>query len=277
MTWGAMPPGVVDRRVRTNGIALRAVDVGRGRPLVFLHGLGWDGTLWASAARRFADRYRVIAGDTRGHGQSDKPPGPYSIDLFAADWLGLLDELGIDRAGIIGFSQGGMIAQVLALEHPERVAALVLVSTACRSDPGAKEKMEERIRLARTEGPAAAARVAATAIFSKRFTDARPNVIQGFIAWRTAAQQDPLLEATRAAYGFDVSARLSAVQIPTLVMYGDEDALTPPPIVRYVADCLPRPELVCVAGAGHMIPIEQPEAFESHLGAFLEKHYASNP
>jgi 3-oxoadipate enol-lactonase len=277
MTWGSMPPGAVDRHVRTNGITMHAIDAGRGRPLVLLHGLGWDGTLWASAARRFADRYRVIAGDTRGHGQSDRPAGPYSIDLFAADWLGLLDALGVDRACVVGFSQGGMIAQVLALEHPERVAALVLVSTACRSDPSVKGKMEERIRLARTEGPAAAARLAATSIFSKRFTDARADAVEQFIAWRTGMDQESLLEATRAAYGFDVSARLSAVHVPTLVMYGDEDALTPPAVVRYVADCLPKPELVCVPGAGHMIPIEQPDEFESHLQAFLGKHYPPNP
>lgn len=276
MTWGSMPAGAIDRWVPTNAITLHAVDVGQGPPLVFLHGLGWDATLWASAARRFDDRYRVIAGDTRGHGRSDKPAGPYSIDLFAADWLELLDELRIERACLVGFSQGGMIAQVLALEHPERVAALVLVSTACRSDPSAKEKMEERIRVAQMQGPVAAAKLAAASIYSKRFTDARPDVVERFIAWRAAAEQGPLLEATRAVYGFDVSARLSAVQAPTLVMYGDEDALTPPPVVRHVADCLPKPELVCVSGAGHMIPIEQPQEFESRLDAFLERHYPSN-
>jgi len=276
MIWGSMPAGAVDRRVVANGITMRAVEAGTGPTLVLMHGLGWDATLWASAACRFADRYRVVAGDTRGHGQSDKPPGPYTIELFARDWVGCLDALGIDRTCLVGFSQGGMVAQVIALEHAERVAALVLVSTACRSDPTAKEKMEERIRLARSEGPAAAARLAASSVFSKGFADAHPDVVDKFVTWRTAMPQDPLLDATRAGYGFDTSGRLSGVRVPTLVMYGDDDTLTPPAVVRHVAECIPGSDLVGVPGAGHMIPIEQPETFETRLGAFLSKHYAPN-
>jgi 3-oxoadipate enol-lactonase len=277
MIWGSMPADAVDRRVHTNGITMHAVEAGTGPALVLMHGLGWDATLWASTARRFADRYRVVAGDTRGHGQSDKPPGPYTIDLFARDWIGCLDALGVARACLVGFSQGGMIAQVVAVEHPERVAALVLVSTSCRSDPSAKEKMEERIRLARTEGPAASARLAASSVFSKKFADAHPEVVEKFVAWRTAMPQDALLDATRAGYDFDISARLSAVRVPTLVMYGDDDTLTPPPVVRHVSECVQASDLVGVSGAGHMIPIEQPEVFETRLGAFLAKHYAPYP
>jgi 3-oxoadipate enol-lactonase len=277
MIWGSTPSSAIDRQIHTNGITMHVIDAGSGSPLVLLHGLGWDGTLWASTARRFADRYRVIAADTRGHGESDKPEGPYTIDLFARDWLGCLDALSVERACLVGFSQGGMIAQVLAVEHPERVAALVLVSTSCRSDPSAKAKMEERIRLARTDGPAAAARLAASSVFSKRFADTHPDTVEKFVAWRTAMPQDPLLEATRAGYGFDMSAPLAAVRVPTLVMYGDEDTLTPPPVVRHVADCVLGAEVECVLGAGHMIPIEQPAAFESRLGAFLAKRYVPNP
>src|SRR2546425_582262 len=194
---------VSDRFVDTNGIRLFVMDRGRGRALVFLHGLGWDHTLWQGVTQTFCDRYRVIAGDTRGHGRSAKPDGPYTIPLFAQDWAGALKNLRVQQACLIGFSQGGMIAQTLAVEHPEMVVALVLVSTSCRSDPAAHDKLEERIRVARAEGPVASARLAAGSVFSKAFMQAQPDAIEEFVRWRAGMDQEPLVHATRAAYGFD--------------------------------------------------------------------------
>ncbi len=265
---------VSDRFVDTNGIRLFVMDRGRGRSLVFLHGLGWDHTLWRGVTQTFCDRYRVIAGDTRGHGRSAKPEGPYTIPLFAQDWAGALKNLRVQQACLIGFSQGGMIAQTLAIEHPEVVAALVLVSTSCRSDPAAHDKLEERIRVARTEGPVASARLAAGSVFSKAFMQAQPDAIEEFVRWRAGMDQEPLVHATRAAYGFDVSARLAAIQAPTLIMYGDEDVLTPPAVVKNVAAHIPGAELIGISGAGHMIPVEKAGEFEVVLDTFLKKHYA---
>ena len=268
-----MSAPVAGRLVETNGIRLFVVEAGPGRPLVCLHGLGWDHMLWRGVMASFGARYRVVAGDTRGHGKSDKPDGPYDIPLFSADWAGALQSLGITQACLVGFSQGGMIAQTLALERPELIAALVLVSTSCRSDPAAHDKLEERIRRARTDGPVAAARLAAESVFSKAYMAARPEAIEEFVRWRAAMDQEALVHATRAAYGFDVAARLAGLTVPTLVMYGEEDALTPPPVVKRVAEHIPGSQLVGVAGAGHMIPVEKPAEFESRLDAFLTKHY----
>src|SRR2546426_4531611 len=111
---------VSDRFVDTNGTRLFVMDRGRGRALVFLHGLGWDHTLWHGVTQAFAHEYRVIAGDTRGHGRSAKPDGPYTIALFAEDWFAAFKNLRVRQACLIGFSQGGMIAQTLAVQHPER-------------------------------------------------------------------------------------------------------------------------------------------------------------
>ena len=260
-------------KLTTNSIQMHLVDTGVGRPLVFLHGLGWDHTLWQSATTRFAGAYRVIAGDTRGHGRSDKPAGPYTIATFAEDWHGALAALGIRRACLVGFSQGGMIAQLLALHHPDDVGALCLVSTSCRVDAGVRAKLEERIAIARADGAAAAARAAASAIFSKGYASAHPEAIARFVTWRAAMDQEPLFEATRAGAGFDVSRELARVSVPTVVVYGSEDALTPPVVVKQVAAAVPGAELVEVTGAGHMIPVEQPERFESIVATFLDKHY----
>jgi 3-oxoadipate enol-lactonase len=265
---------VSDRFVDVNGVRLYVMDRGRGRALVFLHGLGWDHTLWRGVTQAFSDQYRVIAGDTRGHGRSTKPDGPYTIALFSADWFAALKNLRVHQACIIGFSQGGMIAQTLAVEHPEIVGALVLVSTSCRSDPAAYEALEARIRVARSEGPAAAARLAAQSVFSRGFMQARPDAVEEFVQWRAGMDQEALVHATRAGYGFDVSARLAAIQVPTLVMYGEEDVLTPPSVVTSVASHIPGAELLGVPGAGHMIPVEKAGEFELALDTFLKKHYA---
>jgi len=262
-------------KIATNGIEMHLVQTGSGRPLVFLHGLGWDHMLWQSATERFARAYRVIAGDTRGHGQSDKPPGPYSIATFAEDWHGALAALGVRGACLVGFSQGGMIAQLLALQHPEDVGALCLVSTSCRVDPAVRARLEERIAIARADGPAAAARAAAASVFSKAYASAHPDAIERFVAWRAAMAQEPLFEATRAGAGFDVSQDLARLSVPTVVVYGTDDALTPPSVVKQVAAAVPGSTLMEVAGAGHMIPVEQPRRFEEIVATFLDTHYPS--
>jgi 3-oxoadipate enol-lactonase len=238
--------------------------------------LGWDHELWKPFVARFSGAYRVIVGDTRGHGRSDKPAGPYSIQQFADDWHGALKALGAQGACVVGFSQGGMIAQTLAVQHPEQVAALMLVCTTCRSSPGVKDILEERIRQARTAGPEAAARLAAKGIFSAGFAASQPAAIEWFVKWRAGMDQDAVIAATRAAYDFDVSEGLRTVKVPSLVVYGEEDVLTPPAAVKQVAAALPGAQLIGVAGAGHMIPFEQPERFERLLADFLNKHYPAN-
>src|SRR5665213_2826208 len=105
------------RMISTNGIRMNVVESGQGRPVVFLHGLGWDHEMWLPFMGKLADRYRVIAGDTRGHGRTDKPPGPYSIQTFSDDWHGALQGLDAKSACAVGFSKGGMVAQTLAVQR----------------------------------------------------------------------------------------------------------------------------------------------------------------
>jgi 3-oxoadipate enol-lactonase len=265
---------LTERFVEANGITLFIAEAGAGRPLVFFHGLGWDHELWRGAIDTFSPRYRVLAGDTRGHGRSAKPDVPYTVQLYSQDWAAALKALGIEKACIVGFSQGGMTAQLLALEHPELVSALVLASCVCAANPAGREKMEERIRAGQAEGPAAAARAAAKSVFSAAYMSAHPQRMDEFVRWRAAMEQAPLVHATRAGYGFDVAERLKTLRVPTLVIYGEEDTLTPPPAVKRVAGQIPAAALVGIAGSGHMIPVEKPAEFTSAIEAFLARHYA---
>ena len=148
---------------RINGIVLHHQVVGPtdGPALVFINSLGSDFRIWQEVVPAFADRFRVVLYDKRGHGLSDAPPAPYTIDEHADDLLGLLDHLGIERFSLVGLSVGGMIAQRMAVRAPERVQALTLCCTAAkigtpetlgRAD---RRRRERRHRAARGQCPAA--------------------------------------------------------------------------------------------------------------------------
>src|SRR4029079_16846441 len=143
--WFPTPAGPTERRVPTPRLTINIVEAGSGSAVLLLHGLGWDHSLWSPTVERFSTQYRMIAADTRGHGATDKPDGPYDMEMFARDYAALADALGLKRLCVIGLSQGGMVAQKLALLRPDLVSALMLVSTSCKSDPSLRDNMEARI------------------------------------------------------------------------------------------------------------------------------------
>ena len=252
------------------------VSRGHGRPVVFLHGLGWDHTLWDGAMEGFAGRYQTVAADSRGHGRTDKPDGPYSIGCFANDWTGLATGLGVDRVCLVGFSLGGMIAMQMALDQPELVEALVLVSTLCGADSQLLGKLEERIETAKREGPLVGAQAGARQIFSPRFMAEYPERVESFVRWRADMAQEPIFAAARASNGFDVCSRLSELQVPCLVMYAEDDVITPPSMAQTII-YLPETEVVAFPDNGHVIPVERPTQFEMALDDFLTRRYPPVP
>jgi 3-oxoadipate enol-lactonase len=273
MGWFSPAPAARLRRVRTARITMQVAEAGAGRPIVFIHGLGWNLSLWHPELARLGDRYHIVAGDTRGHGGSDAPAGPYDIAMFAADWAALMDAMGLRDACVVGLSQGGMIAQRLAAERADLVAALVLVATACDSDPAAEAAMEARITAMQTDGAEASAMLAAQGIFSPGFREGRPDELARFIAWRVTMPMAPIAAATRAAFGMDLKPLLPRITAPTLVISGAEDRLTPPPRQAELAALIPGAELASVAASGHIIPAEQPAAFAAMLDAFLARAF----
>jgi 3-oxoadipate enol-lactonase len=250
------------------------VEAGSGPPVVLLHGLGWDSSLWFPTLTQLAMQHRAIAADTRGHGESDKPEGPYSIAQFADDWAALLDHLRVRKATLVGLSQGGMVALALAISRPELVARLVLVATACRSHPDAKANMEARIAALADAGPEAAAQIAAESIFSTTWRQQNPEELARFLHWRCLAPAEPLTAAMRAVYGFDLSSGLPHIRVPTLVVAGTGDTLIPSAASQQIADLIPGAELHLLPDAGHIIPVEAPDAFARLLQDFLHSKAA---
>ncbi|MFM9883968.1 MAG: alpha/beta fold hydrolase [Burkholderiales bacterium] len=258
----------IHRNLTVGDTHLHTAEAGAGPALVFFHGLGWSHALWAGAFDRYADRYRVIAGDTRGHGDSGKPPGPYSIAQFAEDWTRALESMNVRDAILIGFSQGGMIAQQMAVSAPDHFMGLFLACTSCAANAAGFANMEARIKAMQSEGPEAAARVALGSVFSEAYQAAHPAQTEQFIRWRAAADQPSLVAAMLATKGYDVRAGLATLRMPTRIVCAGADSLTPPARVAAVAQGLGVP-MHTIAGSGHMVQIERPVQFYSELDTFL--------
>jgi pimeloyl-ACP methyl ester carboxylesterase len=256
-------------------------EAGQGDCLLLLTGLGGDHLAWAFQLAPFAARYRVVAFDNRGAGQSDAPDVPYSTRLMAEDALGLLDALGIPHAHVLGVSLGGMIAQELALAAPHRVRSLHLGCTLARPDPFLRAVVaawrEVRTRLDR----ATALRAMAPWLFAPATYNQRPEVVERLLA---SALTHPFpqsltgfLRQVEAVQGHDTRDRLGEIRCPTLVSVGADDMLVGPRFARELADGIPGAALVVVPEAGHVYFWERPEVFNALQLDFLDRVATRRP
>lgn len=255
---------------RCNGVVLHARLLGEaGRPLVvFSNSLGTDSRIWDAVVPRLTDRYAVLLYDKRGHGLSDAPRGPCTIADHAADLLALLDTVGADRVALVGLSVGGLIAQAIAAEHPERVAALVLCDTAAKIGDAAS--WDARIEAAEYKGMESIADAVMERWFTRAYRTEQPVALRG---WRTMLARQPAggYAATCAAIrDADLRAATATIRVPTLVVAGDQDLSTPPDLVRAMADAIAGATFRMIAGSGHIPPVEQPEI----LAGLIAEHLA---
>ena len=258
---------------------------GAGFPLLLIMGLGADSTAWLLQIPDFAKHYRAIAFDNRGVGRSSKPSGPYTIHEMADDAAGLLDQLGIERAHVLGVSMGGMIAQELALRHPERVRGLVLACTFPEPD----EETESGRRLyasqlggsVTSEGelkidvsaldPLAFFQMLMPKVFNQSFLERElPKLMQlfgGALQW--GFSMEAILAQVGAVMGHKATDRLHRITAPTLVITGDADLLVPPANSDILAANIPGARLVKVPGGSHGFNFETPEVFNREVLSFL--------
>jgi len=251
------------------------MEVGAGDPLVLVMGFGGDHLAWGLQIPAFAAKYRVIAFDNRGVGQSGAPDLPYSTAMMADDTAGLLDALGIERAHVCGVSMGGMIAQEIALRHPGRVRTLQLHATLGRPDAYMRALVEgwrkTRIALGRED----ALRVIALWLFAPCTYEERPEfvelVLQNAIANPHPQSLTGFLRQGDAVLGHDTLERLEQLRCPTLVSVADQDILVPPRFSHAIAQRVPGAELKTIADAGHAYMWEAPEAFNAMCLEFLAR------
>jgi 3-oxoadipate enol-lactonase len=257
----------------SDGIRLHYEVLGRRNApaVLMIQGLGADKHGWDMQRMALATRYRVIALDNRGAGRSDKPFGTYTLEQMAADAIAVLDDAGVDRAHVVGASMGGAISQIVGLKYPERVVSLTLACTACRNHPWRRELLQSWATVASEKGMGAMASEAARWVIGPRsFRRLLPAfgwlgpLAMGRTAHAFVAQVKAILEVDES-----VSELLETVDIPTLVMVGNQDILTPRGDSEEIADRMPNAELVVISGAAHGFMVEHASTFNRVLLEFL--------
>jgi 3-oxoadipate enol-lactonase len=246
------------------------VDGSADKPaLVFSNSLGSDLRIWDPMVPYLAGDFRLIRYDTRGHGLSEAPPRPYSASDLAGDVVGLLDALQVEQAVICGLSVGGVIAQQLAIEHPDRVRALVLCDTGARI--GTVSSWEERIATVRTNGLTVLATPSMERWFSEDFRRRHSAEVRGYANMVVRTAVDGYVGTCCALRDADLTEAAASIDKPTLVLCGDQDIATPPDMARELAKIIPRARLALISGAAHISCVEQPAMMAKQITQFLRE------
>lgn len=252
---------------------LAYADQGPGPVVALLHGFPLDRTMWESQLTTLGSMYRVIAPDLRGHGETAAPDGIYPIEDMAGDVIELLDALKINEPIVLGgLSMGGYVALALAVRHPKRLRGLMLFDTRAGADtPEAARGREEAARKVEAAG---SAEPVVTSLLPKLFSpvtrERRPDLIARAEARMLRTPARAVAGALRGmAARPDRTGDLGRISVPTLVMVGADDALTPPAESRIMAEAIPNAELVEIPDAGHLAPLENPEPVNAAILRFL--------
>lgn len=257
--------------VEVNGTRLHVTETGAGHAVLFLHGMGCDGTDWQPQIDVFSADRRCIAIDHRGHGRSSREVGDgYSIAGFAADAIGVLDHLDVDRAHVVGLSMGGMIAQQLTLTAPDRVCTLSLLDTFAR--PGATgEGMGAMADQVEAGGLDALAAGFHAMVFSAATIGSKPDLVERFDTQFRGNTPACLAWDMRAIAAINTYERLGSITVPTVVLCGAEDNLTPIAMAEELAAAIPGATLEIVPDAGHFSNIENSDFVNQVLAKQLEQ------
>jgi 3-oxoadipate enol-lactonase len=231
--------------------------------LVLPCSLGTSRELWDAAL--YADRFRVLRYEHRGHGESDVPRGPYSMEELARDALELLDGLGVEHASWIGVSLGGMVGMWLAAHVPERLDRIVLACTSARMP--APEAYRERAVAVREQG----LEPLADAVVSGWFTPEAPDELsRRFRAILVATPAEGYAGCCEALAAWDFRSELPRVAVPTLVIAGERDEATPAGDTQLLAETIPDARFALIRDAGHLANVERPQEFAAAARSHLE-------
>lgn len=264
-------------KVKVDSVNLYYEIHGDGFPLLMIQGLSenvywWDPPLIEKLSKHF----KTVIFDNRGVGRSDKLDGDVTIEIMAADALGLLDALDIDQAHIFGHSMGGMIAQDIALKFPERVEKLVLCSTSCGGSKAELPSIDtQRLlgRLSRKEHTRDLVEEAMPHIFTQRFIDKNPEFMRMKVDDILIIPTGPTtFKAQMDAWmRYNSCRKLKTINLPTLIVHGKQDILVPPGNGQLIVEKIPTAEVVYFEKNAHIIHTEEPDKFFNVLFGFLKK------
>jgi pimeloyl-ACP methyl ester carboxylesterase len=264
-------------KATANGIELYYEIHGEGLPLVLISGIGYTNWQWHRMLPFLARHFQVITFDNRGVGESDKPEGPYTAHMLAADTVGLLDALGIEKAAVLGHSMGGFIAQAMALEFPHKVDKLILCSTnfgGPRHVPVTPEAMKVLTDV--SSDPLTRFRNGLVISTAPGWAENNPDMIQRWVEWRVANPIEPAPYQAQLAIGLGLLQEAAAfenqlhrIKVPTLILFGEHDKVVPPANASLLAEKIADSKVVILPEAGHFFPIEAPKAAAQAVIDFL--------
>lgn len=258
-----------------SGVTINYLERGTpaGLPVVFIHGFPFSHRMWDAQMRTLPHGIRAISYDLRGHGESQVADGQYTIEFLVDDLIALLDHLVIDKAVLCGLSMGGYVALRAIERHPERVRALVLADTRSEADPNeGKVKRSATIMAVKRDGVPAFAETFVKAVFAPQNLTGQPQAVE-FIKSIIRGNTQLGIAGTLVALAArtDTTALLGSIGVPTLIMVGEHDTLTPPSASESMHKAIKGSQLVVIPGAGHLSNLENETAFNQALVAFLKQ------
>lgn len=243
--------------------------------VVLLHGLGSRGSDWEPQCRSLAKHYRVITIDLRGHGESSKPDHPYTFELFAADTRELLRSLNIEKYHLVGFSMGGMTAFQAAVDNPDNIISLTVINSApavAKETLALRWAIATRVLLINTLGMKNLGRVIARKLFPET---SQRSLRQQFVEQMATNSKTGYLRALQAFRNWDVSAQLSSLTLPVLILASDQD-YTPIHVKQTYTGKIPNARLTVIENSRHATPLDQPEKTTQVLLDFLQQSSIPN-
>lgn len=236
--------------------------------VLLIGSLGATRAMWSPQLPTLTENYQVIAVDVRGHGDSPAPEGPYTMDALAADVLAVLDAESVEKAHVVGLSLGGAIAQTLALDHPDRLDSLTLISTAPKF--GTKQAWLDKAELVDREGTQALAPTVVRNWFTDQCFEAQPDLPQSFADTISATSDTGYAGCCGALASFDSRERLASISVPTLVIAGEQDTSTALEVVHSLHDGIPASAMATFSPAKHLVNVEQSALVNAALMAHFD-------
>jgi 3-oxoadipate enol-lactonase len=258
--------------VENQGARIYWDEHGQGEPILLIMGLGVTSHLWYRTRPVLAKWFRTLAFDNRGIGQSDVPPGPYSISLMASDAVAVLDAAKVESAHVFGVSMGGMIAQELALQNAKRVRSLILGCTSAGGPTAVRaEKEAAQMLMARGNMTTEEALEAPVPFIYDRATP-RERIDEDIaIRRRWFPRPEAYAAQLQGILAWESYSWISAISVPTLVIHGESDRLIPPGNGKLIAERIPGAQLVMIPHASHLFATDQPEASHNAILDFLNE------
>ncbi len=259
-------------------IDLPCRDEGTGTPVVLLHGVGGNRTVWNAVVPGLAKTHRVLAPDLRGHGRAEHPAGSHFTFLeLEGDVTHLLDRKGIDRAHLVGLSGGAMLALRIALDQPERARSLVMVSGAAYTDNHTRAVADRWSEVYAKEGPDAFALRLLKDMYYPDWIEDHLDFADALRAEVGGRDYTPADRWARAMRVFDERSRVAELRVPTLIVQAMDDAVVDASHGRILRQSIPGSKIRILAQTGHLVPVERPQETVEAISAFLRESETPSP